>query len=80
MKQIKSLEQCLPVLRGRCIDCFREYSDRATGSCCCPVRDSRASPEGIGGDECPAPASTRYGITLFFEEDYSGTEDGAYEV
>lgn len=49
MKQIKSLEQCLPVLRGHCIDCFREYSDRATSSCCCRVKDStaqhRASPD-----------------------------------
>lgn len=45
MKQIKSLEQCLPVLRGHCIDCFREYSDRATSSCCCRVKDSTASPD-----------------------------------
>lgn len=45
MKQTKSLEQCLPVLRGHCIDCFREYSDRATSSYCCHVKDSRARPE-----------------------------------
>lgn len=32
MKQTKSLEQCPPVQRGHCIDCFREYSDRATTS------------------------------------------------
>lgn len=44
MKQIKSLEQRLPVLRGRCRDCFREYSDRAASSSCCSMKDSRASP------------------------------------
>lgn len=43
MKQTKSLEQCPPVLRGQCIDCFREYSDRAT-TLLLPG-DSRASPE-----------------------------------
>lgn len=44
MKQIKSLEQCLPLLRGRCSDCFREHSERAASSSCCSVKDSRASP------------------------------------
>lgn len=64
-KQIKSLEQCLPLLRGQCSDCFREYSDRAASSSCCSVKDSRASP---GKDqECPALACSTVQNAIFLE-------------